>query len=165
MNTPPLSSSSVAKGLAIITLAVISPCQGATASTSPLSDRVFSVDRDPARAASPHPAHGGPARGHGGYDTPLRLTQAGVGGAPSEEELKLRIELLQRSMGFGGIFAPMLNGLSSGNGSGADPRDECLRRGYTDYAACQAFKAGDGWAADRLQRRDSSGTERDWYNR
>jgi hypothetical protein len=64
-------------------------------------------------------------------------------------------------MGFGGIFGPMLNGLR-GNGSSGD---DCARHGYTDYAACQAYKAGNGWAADRLQRKQSNGAERSWYNR
>ncbi len=69
--------------------------------------------------------------------------------------------LMQRSMGFGGIFGPLIAPLNkSGGGS---KQDECGQ--YTDYAACQAHKAGDGWAADRLQNHQSTPAERDWYNR
>jgi hypothetical protein len=81
-------------------------------------------------------------------------------GGPSEAELKLRMMLMQRSMGFGGIFGPLIAPL---NKSGGSKQDECGQ--YTDYAACQAHKAGDGWAADRLQNKQSTPAERDWYNR
>jgi hypothetical protein len=82
-------------------------------------------------------------------------------GGPSEAELKLRMMLMQRSMGFGGIFGPLIAPLNkSGGGSKGN---ECGH--YTDYAACQAYKAGDGWAADRLQNHQSTPAERDWYNR
>jgi hypothetical protein len=77
----------------------------------------------------------------------------------SDAEAQLRILLLQRSLGFGGIFGPALqdwrNSPSPDRGCGA----------YTDPAACNAYRAGDLWAADRLQRRESTPAERDWYNR
>jgi hypothetical protein len=82
-------------------------------------------------------------------------------GGPSEAELKLRMMLMQRSMGFGGIFGPLIAPLNQGGGS--SKQNECGH--YTDYAACQAYKAGDGWAADRLQNHRSTPSERDWYNR
>lgn len=47
------------------------------------------------------------------------------------------------------------SGSSSGGGCG----------GYTNHAACNAHKAGNGWAADRLQRGGSPPSERDWFNR
>ena len=70
------------------------------------------------------------------------------------------MKLMQRSMGFGGIFGPLIAPLGKGGGS---PSDKCAH--YTEYAARQACKAGDGWAADRLERKESSPSERDWYNR
>ena len=73
----------------------------------------------------------------------------------------MRQMLLGRSMGFGGIFGPMLNGMLTPGSSG----DGCASGGYTDYAACQAYKNGDGWAADRLQNHDSDDAERAWYDR
>lgn len=81
----------------------------------------------------------------------------------SEEEARLRMLLLQRSQGFGGIFSPLMQGLKQGGGKGRSSGNDCGP--YTDYAACQAYKAGDGWAADRLQNRRSNPSERDWYNR
>jgi hypothetical protein len=82
---------------------------------------------------------------------------------PTEGEQQMRAALLQRSMGFGGIFGPTLKnwmntpeGNSPGHGQCSD---------YSDYAACQAHKNGDDWAADRLRNNQSSGAERDWYNR
>jgi hypothetical protein len=91
---------------------------------------------------------------------PTVAVAAGRPSAASEAELQMRLMLLQQSMGFGGIFGPMLNGLRSGGGSSGNGCGS-----YTDYAACQAYKAGDGWAADRLQRKQSNGVERSWYNR
>jgi hypothetical protein len=88
-----------------------------------------------------------------------RSEQRSPSGA-SREELELRMKLMQKSMGFGGIFAPLIAPLGKGGGS---PSDGCAR--YKEYAARQACKAGDGWAADRLERKESSGSERDWYNR
>lgn len=49
------------------------------------------------------------------------------------------------------------------SGYGAPSPQPCAR--YTDNAAIQACKAGDMWAADRLQQKRSHGSERDWYNR
>jgi hypothetical protein len=83
------------------------------------------------------------------------------GQLPTDTERRLRMMLLQRSMGFGGIFAPTINGMMKGG----SPDNGCKRNGYSDYAACQAYKSGNGWAADRLQRHESNGAERDWYNR
>lgn len=81
----------------------------------------------------------------------------------SDEEVRMRMMLLQRSQGFGGIFAPLMQGLKQGGGGGKGSAKDCGP--YTDYAACQAYKAGDGWAADRLQNRKSTPAERDWYDR
>ena len=65
--------------------------------------------------------------------------------------------LLQRSMGFGGIFGPMIAPL---NKPGA-PKKSC--GAYSDPAACAAHRNGDGWAADRLQQKRSNPSERAWY--
>lgn len=83
----------------------------------------------------------------------------------SDGERRLRMALLQRSMGFGGIFGPMiapLNRPSAGRPS-APAQKSC--GAYSDHAACQAYRNGDRWAADRLQNKRSTGAERDWYNR
>lgn len=77
----------------------------------------------------------------------------------SDAEAQLRILLLQRSMGFGGIFGPALKDWAN-----TPSRDEGCGR-YTDPAACNAHRVGDDWAADRLQRHESTPAERDWYNR
>lgn len=82
----------------------------------------------------------------------------------SEEELRLRIELLQRSMGFGGIFGPALQGwLNAPSAPSPAPGDDCAH--YTEYAAHQACGSGDLWAADRIQEDRASPEELDWYNR
>lgn len=78
----------------------------------------------------------------------------------SEAEIRMRIMLLQKSMGFGGIFGPMIAPL---NRPSAPKQKSC--DAYSDYAACQAYRNGDQWAADRLQRQESTPAERDWYNR
>lgn len=36
---------------------------------------------------------------------------------------------------------------------------------HSSYAACNAEKAGDRWAADRIERNSASGSERAWYGR
>jgi hypothetical protein len=88
------------------------------------------------------------------------LAQSGQGsGTPSQAEMRLRLELMQRSLGFGGIFGPALRDWVD-----TPPRDDGCGP-YTDYAACQAHRAGDDWAAERLQQRRSTGAERDWYSR
>lgn len=76
---------------------------------------------------------------------------------PSDKERAFRIMLLQRSMGFGGIFGPMIAPL---NKPGAGPKP-CGH--YSEYAACQAYRNGDQWAADRIQDKRSTPAERDWY--
>lgn len=85
----------------------------------------------------------------------LRPRQPNPQGMTEDE---LRMKLLQKSMRFGGIFGPLVDELNK-----PGKPDECGR--YTDYGACQAYKAGDGWAADRLQRHEASPSERDWYDR
>ena len=82
----------------------------------------------------------------------------------SEEELRLRIELLERSMGFGGIFGPALQDwLNAPSGpSGAGP-DECAH--YAEYAARQACGVGDLWGADRIEQGRATPEERAWYDR
>ena len=76
---------------------------------------------------------------------------------PSDAERRFRIMLLQRSMGFGGIFGPLIAPL---NKPGTGPKS-C--GSYSDHAACQAYRNGDLWAADRLQQKRSTPAERDWY--
>jgi hypothetical protein len=83
----------------------------------------------------------------------------------SEEELRLRIELLRRSMGFGGIFGPALqdwlNAPSAPSGdTGPDP---CAH--YNEYAARRACVNGDLWGADASSRARASEAERAWYDR
>lgn len=84
-------------------------------------------------------------------------------GQMSDAEARMRIMLLQRSMGFGGIFRPAMDDWMRSPSAPAGGGGNC--GGYSDYAAKQACKSGDGWAADRLQQRRSTGAERDWYNR
>jgi hypothetical protein len=110
---------------------------------------------------------------------PLELAQASggaAGGSGGMTEEQFRQMLQQRSTGFGGIFGPMLQGGGGSGGGGsvapagraaspqAQREQQCANR-YSDYAARQACKNGDLWAADRLQNKRSSGSERDWYNR
>ena len=75
----------------------------------------------------------------------------------SEAELRLRMALMQRSMGFGGIFAPMIKNMTKP--SPADHRCD----NYSDYGACQAAKNGQYWAADRLQNHQSDPSEKSWW--
>jgi hypothetical protein len=84
-------------------------------------------------------------------------------GQPSQKELEARAALLQGSMGFGGIFGPTIKGFMNGSGGSSPGSGACAN--YSDYGACQAHKAGEDWAADRLQNNQSSGAEKDWYNR
>jgi|SRR5579859_4340559 len=75
--------------------------------------------------------------------------------------------LMKQSMGFGGIFGGMINdsvgpktwGGGGGGGGGGNPCEY-----YNEYAACQAHKNGDDWAADRIERHEASGAEKDWYD-
>jgi hypothetical protein len=64
---------------------------------------------------------------------------------------------------FGGIFSGTLNNTVGPGSWGSSGNGGC--GSYTDPAACNAHKNGDDWAADRLQNNQSSGSERDWYNR
>jgi hypothetical protein len=87
----------------------------------------------------------------------------------SEEELRLRIELLKRSMGFGGIFGPALqdwlNAPSAPTTESSDSSapDDCAH--YNEYAARQACASGDLWGADRIEEGRASQEERAWYDR
>ncbi|HEX5078125.1 MAG TPA: hypothetical protein VFV80_03170 [Geminicoccaceae bacterium] len=83
----------------------------------------------------------------------------------SEEELRLRLELLQRSMGFGGIFGPALQGWLEAPPapSGDTGPDECAH--YNEYAARRACANGDLWGADRIEQGRASEAERAWYDR
>jgi hypothetical protein len=87
---------------------------------------------------------------------PARAQQSQQG--MSDAEARMRIMLLQRSMQFGGIFRPAMDDWMR-----SPPADRCS--GYSDSAAKQACKSGNGWAADRLQNKQSNPAERDWYNR
>jgi hypothetical protein len=108
---------------------------------------------------SPASAYQSPASAY----PPSSPSVSSPGGQPSDAELQMRAALLQRSMGFGGIFGPSLKnwmntpeGNSPGHGQCSD---------YSDFAACQAHKNGDDWAANRLRNNESSDSERAWYNR
>lgn len=76
---------------------------------------------------------------------------------PSDAERRFRIMLMQRALGFGGLFGPVIAPLNKPGG----PAKSC--GAYSDHAACQAYRNGDLWAADRLQQRRSTPAERDWY--
>jgi TPR repeat protein len=65
----------------------------------------------------------------------------------------------QRIPQFGGGGVATSGGSSSG---GAATGGGC---GYSSYGACNAAKAGDLWAADRIERGTSSGSEKAWYGR
>ena len=81
----------------------------------------------------------------------------------SEEELRLRIELLQRSLGFGGIFGPALQDWANTPSAPASGPDECAH--YDEYAARRACANGDLWGADRIEQGRASPEERAWYDR
>jgi len=81
----------------------------------------------------------------------------------SDAEARMRIMLLRRSMQFGGIFRPAMDDWMSSSSASSGGSGRC--GSYSDYAAQQACKSGNGWAADRLQNKQSNGAERDWYNR
>jgi hypothetical protein len=82
----------------------------------------------------------------------------------SEEELRLRIELLKRSMGFGGIFGPaMQDWLNAPSAPAGGAPDECAH--YNEYAARRACANGDLWGADRIEQGGASEAERAWYDR
>ena len=88
-----------------------------------------------------------------------------VKGQPmSDGERRMRIMLLQRSMGFGGIFGPLIAPLNRPGAPRSAPTQKSCGS-YSDNAACQAMRNGDRWAADRLQNKRSTPAERDWYNR
>lgn len=98
------------------------------------------------------------------------LAQAQTGAPPdptqgmSEDELRLRIELLKRSMGFGGIFGPALHDwLNAPPAPANDAPDECAH--YNEHAARQACANGDLWGADRIEQGRASEAERAWYDR
>jgi hypothetical protein len=97
---------------------------------------------------------------------PLAQAQAGAPPAQqgmSEEELRLRIELLKRSMGFGGIFGPALQDwLNAPSAPAGDAPDECAH--YNEYAARRACAVGDLWGADRIEQGRASPEERAWYD-
>jgi hypothetical protein len=96
------------------------------------------------------------------YPQPPQQRQQSAQGAAAERAF--RQNLMMHSLGFGGIFGPGLkkwaNTPSKPSGGG---NSRC--GGYNEYAAQQACKNGDGWAADRLENHESSGSEKDWYNR
>jgi hypothetical protein len=78
-------------------------------------------------------------------------------GAAAEQAF--RRNLMMHSMGFGGIFGPALKKWVNT----PSKADRCAD--YTEFAAKQACKAGDGWAADRLRDHQSTPEEKDWYDR
>jgi hypothetical protein len=79
--------------------------------------------------------------------------------AISEGELRLRVELLQRSMRSGGPFGPALQDWLSAPSAPAAGSNRCSR--YTASAARQACGVGDLWAADRLEQDRASGGGRE----
>jgi hypothetical protein len=99
-----------------------------------------------------------------GIVTGTAVAQAPPDPGMSEEELRLRIELLQRSMGFGGIFGPGLQDwLNAPSAPAGDGPDECGH--YAEYAARQACGVGDLWGADRIEQGRATPEERAWYDR
>lgn len=92
-------------------------------------------------------------------DAPNFQNTASQDGQPSDAERRFRMMLMQRSMRFGGIFGGLIAPL---NKPGA-PQKSC--GAYSDHAACSAYRNGDLWAADRLQQKRSTPSERDWYGR
>jgi hypothetical protein len=78
-------------------------------------------------------------------------------------ERAFRQNLMMHSLGFGGIFGPGLKKWANTPSKPSGSSNKC--GGYNEYAAQQACKNGDGWAADRLENHESSGSEKDWYNR
>ncbi len=69
-----------------------------------------------------------------------------------------RLNPFERAIGFGGIFAFL-----KPKSGGAAPKADCT--GYTEPGACNAVRNGDRWAADRIQNRRSTESEKAWYNR
>jgi hypothetical protein len=71
---------------------------------------------------------------------------------------------MKQSQGFGGVFGGMISdsvGPKTWNsGSSSNPCEY-----YSEYAACQAHKNGDDWAADRIEQHEADGAEKDWYDR
>lgn len=59
--------------------------------------------------------------------------------------------------------SPSSSSSSSSGGSSSSPSGGGCS--YSSYAACNAEKAGDRWAADRIDRGTASGSEKDWYGR
>jgi hypothetical protein len=68
----------------------------------------------------------------------------------SEEELRRRIGLLKRSMGFGGIFGLALQDWLNTPSTSSSAPDQCAH--YKEYAARQACANGDLWGADRIEQ-------------
>ncbi|WP_149538546.1 hypothetical protein [Siccirubricoccus phaeus] len=79
-----------------------------------------------------------------------------------QREAAFRRQLMTQGLGFGGIFGPALRNWANTPSAPARSGPRCP---YTEYAACQAWRNGDGWAADRIQNRRSTPSERAWYNR
>jgi hypothetical protein len=77
----------------------------------------------------------------------------------SEEELRLRIELLRRSMGFGGIFGPAFAGLAERASPLRRHRAGSMRP-LNEYAVRRACANGDLWGADRIEQGRASEAER-----
>jgi tetratricopeptide (TPR) repeat protein len=70
----------------------------------------------------------------------------------------MALGMMQRMFAGGGGFMGLGGGGSSG-GSHAAPSCQ-----YSSYAACNAARNGDLWAADRIENHTESGSEHDWYN-
>jgi hypothetical protein len=100
-------------------------------------------------------------RGVPGEELPPSMTDEEPGPGITEEELT--IELLQRSLRFGGLFGGLLEDWA--NSPSAPPAAEDACSGYAEYAAQQACGVGDLWAADRIEEDRASPEERDWYDR
>jgi hypothetical protein len=114
-----------------------------------------------------------PAQTYAAASTPAKKPAQAQRRQPSAADIRQAqavMGLMRQSMGFGGIFGGAINnsvgpktwGGGGGGGGGDSGGNPCEY--YNEYAACQAHKNGDDWAADRIERHEASGSEKDWYD-
>jgi tetratricopeptide (TPR) repeat protein len=73
----------------------------------------------------------------------------------------MALSMMQHMFSGGGMGMFGFGG-GGGGGGGGSSQPSCQ---YSSYAACQAARNGDTWAADRIENGTSSGSEHDWYDR